>query len=74
MGEVGDGAVVDLAVLAEGFAEEDGGRGVAVGHDGDIHVDMIRPESHQYNINFVIYMTTLLAQNLRNSLSTKDPT
>jgi hypothetical protein len=34
---------VDLAVLAEGFAEEDGGRRVAVGHDGDVHVDMIRP-------------------------------
>ena len=42
MGEIGDGAVVDLAVLAEAFAEEDSGRGVAVGDYGDVHVDRIR--------------------------------
>jgi hypothetical protein len=37
VGEVGEGAVLDLAVLAEGFPEEDRGRGVAVGNGGDIH-------------------------------------
>ena len=42
VGEVGDGAVVDLAVFAEALTEEDRGRGVAVGDDGDVHVDMIR--------------------------------
>jgi hypothetical protein len=42
MGEIGDGAVVDLAVLAEALAEEDSGRRVAVGDDGDVHVDRIR--------------------------------
>jgi hypothetical protein len=31
VGEVGEGAVLDLAVLAKGLAQEDGGRGVAVG-------------------------------------------
>ena len=41
VGEIGDGAVVDLAVLAEALAQEDSGRGVAVGDDGDIHVDRI---------------------------------
>jgi hypothetical protein len=41
VGEIGDGAVVDLAVFAEAFAEEDGGWGVAVGDDGDVHVDRI---------------------------------
>ena len=41
VGEIGDGAVVDLAVLAEALAEEDSGRGVAVGNDGDVHVDRI---------------------------------
>ena len=34
--------VVDLAVFAEALTQEDSGRGVAVGHDGDIHVDIIR--------------------------------
>jgi hypothetical protein len=41
VGEIGDGAVVDLAVFAEAFAEEDGGRGVAIGDGGDVHVDRI---------------------------------
>jgi hypothetical protein len=41
MGEVGESAVVDLAVEAEGLAEEDGGRGVAVGDGGDVHVYII---------------------------------
>ena len=31
VGEVGEGAVLNLAVVAEGFPEEEGGRGVAVG-------------------------------------------
>ena len=42
VGEIGDGAVADLAVLTEALAQEDGGRGVAVGDDGDIHVDIMR--------------------------------
>src|SRR5437667_59085 len=42
VGEIGDGAVVDLAVFAEALAEEDSGRGVAVGDDSDIHVDIVR--------------------------------
>ena len=37
VGEVGKGAVLNLAVLAKGFPEEEGGRGVAVGDGGDIH-------------------------------------
>ena len=42
MGEVGEGAVADLAVEAERFAEENGGRGAAVGDGGDVHAYMIR--------------------------------
>ena len=42
-GEVGEGAVFDFAVLTEGLAEEDGGRGGAVGYGGYIHADSIRP-------------------------------
>jgi hypothetical protein len=37
VGEVGQGAVLNLAVVAKGFPEEDGGRGVAVGDGRDIH-------------------------------------
>jgi hypothetical protein len=37
VGEVGEGAVLDLAVVAKGLPQEDGGRGVAVGDGGDIH-------------------------------------
>jgi hypothetical protein len=37
MREVGEGAVADLAVETKGLAEEDSGRGVAVGDVGDVH-------------------------------------
>ena len=41
MSDVGDGASLDFAVEAVGFAEEDGGRGVAVGYGGYIHAYII---------------------------------
>jgi hypothetical protein len=41
MSDVGDGARLDSAVEAIGFAEEDGGRGVAVGYGGDVHAYII---------------------------------
>ncbi len=37
LGQVGEGAFLDLAVFAEGLAQKDGGRGVPVGHAFDIH-------------------------------------
>jgi hypothetical protein len=37
LGEVGEGAVLDLAFVAKGFPEEDSGGGVAVGDGSDIH-------------------------------------
>jgi hypothetical protein len=37
MGEIGEGAFSDFAVLSEGFAEEDGGGGGAVGDGLDVH-------------------------------------
>ena len=52
MGEVGEGAGLDFAVLAVGFAEEDGGRGVAVGNGGHIHAYMI-----PHNYNYIKYQT-----------------
>jgi hypothetical protein len=41
MREVGQGTRFDLAVFAVGFAEEDGGRGVAIGHGGHVHAYII---------------------------------
>jgi hypothetical protein len=37
MRDVGEGASFYFAVLAIGFAEEDGGRGVAVRYGGNVH-------------------------------------
>ena len=48
MSDIGDGASLDLAVEAIGFAEEDGGRGVAIGYGGDVHAYIIRQNSQLY--------------------------
>jgi hypothetical protein len=37
MRKIGESPGLDFAVVAEGFAEEDGGRGVAIGYGGDVH-------------------------------------
>src|SRR5262245_17482701 len=74
VGEIGDGAVVDFAVFAEALAEEDSGRGVAIGDNGYIHVDRVQEISYEHKRNLLIYMTTQLASNLRKSLSTKEST
>jgi hypothetical protein len=41
MGDVGDGASLDFAFKTIGFAEEDGGRGVAVRYGGNVHAYII---------------------------------
>jgi hypothetical protein len=48
MGDVGEGAGLDVAVFAVGFAEEDGGRGVAVGDGGHVHAYIISHQMHKY--------------------------
>jgi hypothetical protein len=58
MGEVGEGAVADLAVEAEGLAEEDGRRGVAVGHGGHVHVYIIHKLYFTRKADIVYYITT----------------
>ena len=58
VGEIGDGAVVDLAVLTETFAEEDSGGRVSVGDDGDVHVDIVLELFNKYKHNSNYYMTT----------------
>ena len=41
LGEVGEGAGLDLAVFAVALAEEESGRGGPVGDGGDIHANHI---------------------------------
>jgi hypothetical protein len=41
MGEVGQGALEGLRAFAPAFAEEDGGRGVAIGDGFDVHGSII---------------------------------
>ena len=41
LGEIGESAFFDFAVMPEGLPEEDGGRGVAGGDAFDIHGDII---------------------------------
>jgi hypothetical protein len=60
IGEIGDGAVVDLSLLAEGLPEKDGGRGVAIGHNRYVHVDIIPQEIAQSKDDSHTYMTTLM--------------
>jgi hypothetical protein len=72
MGDVGEGAVEDLAVETEGFAEEDGGRGVAVGYGGDVHAYIIQTTILNVNRIFNIYMTTSIAANLATCVKTNE--
>src|SRR5487761_578574 len=41
MGEIGEGAIFHFTFIAEGFAEEDGGGGIAVGDGGDVHTYLL---------------------------------
>jgi hypothetical protein len=72
MREVGQGTRFDLAVFAVGFAEEDGGRGVAIGHGGHVHAYIISPSSHDTIEIFAIYMLTKPSRKYLNLLGTKD--
>ena len=48
MGDVGNGPGFDFAVEAEGLAEENGGRGGAVGDGGDVHAYIIHVDNRYY--------------------------
>ena len=58
MGEIGEGAGMDLAILAEALAEEDGGWGGAIGDGGDVHVYSISQQITESNTQNTIYMPT----------------
>ena len=57
-GNIEEGAVFDLAVLAEGLAKEDGRRGVSIGDLRDVHELIIQPIINAVNADSNIYMTT----------------
>jgi hypothetical protein len=59
LGEVGEGAVLDLAVLAVGFPQQEGRSGVAVRDLGDVHEASNQTDSACVNGNFVGCLTTL---------------
>jgi hypothetical protein len=59
MGEIGEGAGMELAILAEAFAEEDGGWGGAIGDGGDIHVYRISQSFNESNTHQTLYLPTL---------------
>src|ERR1039458_10307360 len=72
MGEVGKSAVADLAAETKGLAEEDSGRGVAVGHRGDIHAYIIQTSEHNSKYNLTYYMTTKKGQKPGTSNKTNE--
>ena len=65
MGDIGEGASLDFAVLTVGFAQEDGGRGVAVGDGGDVHAYIIRDYNTIYKQNIAILHAYKIAANPR---------
>jgi len=64
MGKIGEGAFDDAAIDACGLAEEDSGRGVAVGDGFNVHGKMISPQQQ-------IYTKLLLFTWVQNQLHTQ---
>jgi hypothetical protein len=71
VGNVGQGAVVDFAIFAVGLAQQDGGRGGAVGDHRDIQVYMFARLVRYCKHNLPYYMTTQARPNPVNSRNTK---
>jgi len=59
MGEVGQGALVGNRAFAPAFAEEDSGRGVAIGDGVDVHGSIVHKLLSIYKHNYITYMGTL---------------
>src|SRR5438874_10541478 len=57
-GNVGERAVLDFAIFTVGFAQQEGGRRVAIGDFSHIHADMIVSEIRNVKHNMTKYMTT----------------
>ena len=59
-GKIGQRSVLDLAVFTEGFAQQDGGRRVAIGNFGNVHADTISIISKTVKQTNALYMTTIV--------------
>src|SRR5260370_5602786 len=59
IGEVGQGAFEDFVALTEAFAQQDGGRGVAVGDGFDVHGTSLCTHYSNCQYQHVTYMGTL---------------
>src|SRR6266571_6861123 len=57
-GKVGESAVLDFPIFTEGFAQQEGGRRVAIGDFSHIHADIIVALILNVKHNMPIYMTT----------------
>src|SRR5215472_14462439 len=57
-GQVGEGAVLDLAILAKSLTQQDGGGRAAVWDDGYVHEDMLSWLNLFVNELLSFYMTT----------------
>src|SRR6516164_6544112 len=57
-GKVGQGALAGFVAFAPAFAEEDGGRGVAVGDNGDVHANITPRLSSYVRHKYTYYMGT----------------
>jgi hypothetical protein len=58
MREVSEGSVTDPAIETKGLAEEDSGRGVAVGDGSDVHAYIVSYQHIVVKYNNNYYMTT----------------
>ena len=71
MGDVGKGACFDFPVFSEGLAEEDGGRGVAIGHSRHVHAYMISQQLSNGKRNIASYMPTYRGRQFANDFITQ---
>src|SRR5450759_2404552 len=62
MGDVGEGARFDFAVIPVGLTEEDGGRGVAIGHGSHVHAYIISQTNYTYKLNYNILHAYVIRQ------------
>ena len=60
MGEIGQGAFMDLFALAAAFAQEEGRGRVAVGDGLDLHGTMLSSRNTMSRVIIIIYMGTLI--------------
>src|SRR4051812_26653821 len=72
VGEVEEGALLDLPALAVGLAQQDGRGRAAVGNDLDVHGYIMVQTTTEHNGKCVAYMPTLWAAANRSACNLKN--